>query len=339
MNFSDYFAKYLNDYLKDGAIIGGDAIGLYDEEHKAKLKELVEKDTRYLYKIQEEVGIDPFEDNYYGPDNDIKGITLDYFLIPENLVKDLPVLKQKVFAAIDKVYNEQDPSLENPYKELDDLTEDTKQNSSLSAEDLAKLDKYFKDNSFVYENEGVVDDGQDGHYFYTDELSYNLEYDNDKYSLEISIYHSSEDNNAENEDYYTDYYEEEYNTIEDLYNDYPLVVEDVYKNIKDNLDDDKLDEGIIFSDKATRCQIKDLLNTENQFILNRLQAGRIITDSGANVPYRLSPEELEKLKDEYIYYEDNGDAYYARFEKPVNAIRKLLGLPEQDENPLDSFFK
>ena len=91
--------------------------------------------------------------------------------------------------------------------------------------------------------------------------------------------------------------------------------------------------GIIFSDRAQRCQIKDLLNDpKSRFILNRLQAGR---DGGddmgfGSMPHRLSAEELEILKDEWIYFEESGDCWYARFEKPVNEIRELLGLEPQD---------
>lgn len=99
--------------------------------------------------------------------------------------------------------------------------------------------------------------------------------------------------------------------------------------------EEDLDEGIIFSDKAIRCQVKDLLNDpEKKIILNRLQAGR-----DGNGPYRLSDEELEVLQDEYIYYEDDGDCYYARFEKPTAEIRKILNLSPQSDNPFDLYFE
>ena len=62
----------------------------------------------------------------------------------------------------------------------------------------------------------------------------------------------------------------------------------------------KLKEGIIFSDDAERVQIKELLNTSNEYILNRLQAGSTSGDAMGfgSMPRRLSKEELEKLKDE-----------------------------------------
>ena len=117
--------------------------------------------------------------------------------------------------------------------------------------------------------------------------------------------------------------------------------------------------GIIFSDKARHVQIKDLLGSpQGRVILNRLQAGR---DGGdimgfGSVPHRLSQEDLELLKDEWIYFEANDDCWYARFEKPVNEIRAILGLEPQDtfghsikkdesleetleRNPLDLYFE
>lgn len=94
--------------------------------------------------------------------------------------------------------------------------------------------------------------------------------------------------------------------------------------------------GIIFSDKARRVQIKELLGTpQGKMILGRLQAGRIKYPGGGSGPYRLSDEDLEILKDEWIYVEATDDCWYARFEKPVNEIRALIGLPPQSNNPLD----
>jgi len=63
-------------------------------------------------------------------------------------------------------------------------------------------------------------------------------------------------------------------------------------------------------------------------ILRQLQAGRK-KEGNMNVPYRLSDEELDLLKGEWIYYWDDGDRYYAAFEKDANEIRALLNLPPQ----------
>lgn len=97
--------------------------------------------------------------------------------------------------------------------------------------------------------------------------------------------------------------------------------------------------GIIFSDKARHVQVKSLLGTpQGKLILSRLSAGR---DGGdklgfGSAPHRLSPEELEKLKDEWIYFESDGDCWYANFERPTDEIRAVLGLEPQDMlgNPL-----
>lgn len=96
-----------------------------------------------------------------------------------------------------------------------------------------------------------------------------------------------------------------------------------------------LDEGIVFSDNAQRCQIKDLIDSpEGRLILKRLQVGREGNGDSlgfGSYPRYLKADEIEKLKDEWIYYEDSGDCWYARFEKPVNEIRAILGLEPQDE--------
>jgi len=99
---------------------------------------------------------------------------------------------------------------------------------------------------------------------------------------------------------------------------------------------ESLEEGIVFSDKAQRVQIKDLLGTEDEYILNRLQAGRDGGDAMGfgSTPHRLSKEDLNLLKDEWIYIEDDGECWWACFEKPVAEIRKLLGL---DENLKEDF--
>jgi len=95
--------------------------------------------------------------------------------------------------------------------------------------------------------------------------------------------------------------------------------------------------GIIFSNKANKTTVGEMLNKGNfgRMILGRLQAGRVV-DNGVNRPYRLNAEELEKFKDEVIFYEANDEGiYYAHFEKPVNEIREILGLAPQ--NPFDIF--
>jgi len=98
--------------------------------------------------------------------------------------------------------------------------------------------------------------------------------------------------------------------------------------------------GIIFSNKQQKVQIKDLLNTPLEcLILSRLQAGREILPNGVNAPYRLNKEQLELLQDEYIWYEldESEGVYYARFDKPVVEIRKILNLPIEHVNPLNPF--
>ena len=89
----------------DGKIIAGDLYFVYDEDHKRKVKELVNRDSRYLYEIQKKCGIDPYnEDDYYGPDNDIRIVNIDHFAIRASLKNKADELKKIVYDAIDEVY-------------------------------------------------------------------------------------------------------------------------------------------------------------------------------------------------------------------------------------------
>lgn len=92
----------------DGKVISGDCFGTYDEDHKRKVKELVAKDSRFLSLIKKRCGMDPYDDSYYGPDTDIRIINLDHFAIKGKLKDKLEEYRQKVYAAIDEIYAEQD---------------------------------------------------------------------------------------------------------------------------------------------------------------------------------------------------------------------------------------
>lgn len=92
----------------DGKIIGGDCFGAYDEKHKRKVKELLEKDNRYYYLIQIRCGIDPDDESYYGPDTDIRIVNVDHFAIKGELKDKLEEFRQLVYNVIDEVYEHQD---------------------------------------------------------------------------------------------------------------------------------------------------------------------------------------------------------------------------------------
>lgn len=92
----------------DGQIIGSDCFGSYDEEHKRKVKELLDKDPRYYYLIQIRCGIDPNDESYYGPDTDIRIVNVDHFAIKGKLKDRLEEFRQKIYQVIDDIYEHQD---------------------------------------------------------------------------------------------------------------------------------------------------------------------------------------------------------------------------------------
>lgn len=93
---------------------------------------------------------------------------------------------------------------------------------------LKKLDNYFKTNGLKYQDD-YTDEGK----YYIDEIGYYIEYIDNSYRLYLSIYHASEDNNAENVDAHTDEYEEAFGSITELYEEYPDVVKSLYKHYED----------------------------------------------------------------------------------------------------------
>lgn len=119
-----------------------------------------------------------------------------------------------------------------------------KDESLEEALDPEKLETLAKEKGLKYEGEF------DNDYDY---ISYFIEYKNGKYELSMSIYHASEDNNAENTDAHTEEIEEVFDTVKDLNDEYPDVVEDLYKEFKlseclhEDIDDDAEIEAIIKS--------------------------------------------------------------------------------------------
>lgn len=98
--------------------------------------------------------------------------------------------------------------------------------SGLTPEQLAAMDAYLRSGKDL-----SLDDFEEEHDFGIDlvggELTYNSK--TNDFTFYLSIYHASEDNNAEYPEYHTD--EEEYNfdTIEEVYDEFPQYLEDIYK--------------------------------------------------------------------------------------------------------------
>ena len=79
----------------DGKIVNGDCIGVYDADHKRKLA----------------------EDEYYGPDKNVRIINVDHFAIKGKLKDKLEEYRQKIYAVIDDLYAHKDEI--NVEEELD----------------------------------------------------------------------------------------------------------------------------------------------------------------------------------------------------------------------------
>ena len=107
MDFIRQQTRHMN-----GVNIGGDIAYSYDDEHAAKVAELVKEDSRYLYAIQIKCGIDPFSEEYYGhSDSDITIANVDYFAIRETAKSRIDELRKEVYDNIDWVYSNRQEAL------------------------------------------------------------------------------------------------------------------------------------------------------------------------------------------------------------------------------------
>ena len=102
------FAEFFKDFLKDGIDAGGTLIYNYDDEHKKKLAELLDKDERYYYYIQILCDIDPEDDRRYVPDSDLQIINVDHFGINAAAKDKADQIRTNVYDVIDRVYADQD---------------------------------------------------------------------------------------------------------------------------------------------------------------------------------------------------------------------------------------
>jgi hypothetical protein len=98
--------------------------------------------------------------------------------------------------------------------------------SELTPEQLAEMDAYLRSGKDL-----SLDDFEEEHDFGIDlvggELTYNSK--TNDFTFYLSIYHASEDNNAEYPERHTDEEEISFDTIEEVYDEYPQYLEDMYK--------------------------------------------------------------------------------------------------------------
>lgn len=99
--------------------------------------------------------------------------------------------------------------------------------SELTPEQLAEMDAYLRSGKDL-----SLEDFEEEHADFAidivgGELTYNSK--TNDFTFYLSIYHASEDNNAEYPEYHTDEEEYSFDTIEEVYDEFPQYLEDIYK--------------------------------------------------------------------------------------------------------------
>lgn len=135
--------------------------------------------------------------------------------------------------------------------------------SGLTPEQLAAMGAYLRTGKDLY-----LEDYEEEHAdFAIDIVGGDLTY-NEKtntFDFYLSIYHASEDNNAEYPEYHTDEEEYSFDTIEEVYDEFPGYLEDIYKWNASKIS--KVEEAI----KMTR---DELMNKEGTDDVELINAGR-----------------------------------------------------------------
>lgn len=135
--------------------------------------------------------------------------------------------------------------------------------SGLTPEQLAAMGAYLRTGKDLY-----LEDYEEEHAdFAIDIVGGDLTY-NEKtntFDFYLSIYHASEDNNAEYPEYHTDEEEYSFDTIEEVYDEFPGYLEDIYKWNASKIS--KVEEAI----KMTRDELMDKEGTDDVELIN---AGR-----------------------------------------------------------------
>lgn len=94
----------IKEYAVDGQEIAGDIFYWYDDDHKNKVRWLLELDARYFYYIQKRCGIDPEDESYNGPDSDLRIVNVDHFAIKKSCKDRVEEFRKLVYDNIDYVY-------------------------------------------------------------------------------------------------------------------------------------------------------------------------------------------------------------------------------------------
>ena len=144
-----------------------------------------------------------------------------------------------------------------------DFIKESLEHEELTPEQLADIENYLKTVGDLY----LEDYEQEYYDFAIDivggDLTYNEE--TNTFDFYLSIYHASEDNNAENVDYHTDEEDYSFDTIEEVYDEFPEYLEDIYKWNASKIS--KVEEAI----QMTR---DELMNKEGTDDVELINAGR-----------------------------------------------------------------
>lgn len=93
----------------DGKVVNGDCIGVYDADHKRKVAELININGGFYDLLKRRCSIsEADEDEYYGPDKDVRIINVDHFAIKGKLKDKLDEYRKKIYAVIDDLYEHKD---------------------------------------------------------------------------------------------------------------------------------------------------------------------------------------------------------------------------------------
>lgn len=184
----------------------------------------------------------------------------------------------------------------------------------LTSEQLSDIENYLKTVGDLY-----LEDYEQEYDFAIDIVGGTLTYNEktNNFDFYLSIYHASEDNNAENVDYHTDEEEYSFDNIEEVYDEFPRYLEDIYKWNASKIS--KMEEAI----QITRDELMDKEGTTDVDLINagRPEEERVELEEGRQPVYNIVIF--------YYYDKDNNE----------NTITKSNIVPKDIRAEVDNLIK